>query len=173
MTEGHVPNPGHFALFWSEEDNEYVATHSGFPSMSWMDPLPEAALRGMRDMVRNQRVDIAKEAADPDRPTVTCTVHVQPEECCTEAFEAGASEYEQHKREQTGGPCPTCGRPVSHGTYHWPSVWPDAEDVKPFNFQCAYCDEDYTYCKHDPVWAEEEAARMDARLRRLEKTWGN
>ena len=172
MTDGHVPNPGHYAVFWSEEDQEYVGTHSGFPSMSWLYPLPEEALRGIRNAIRDARVDVVMETVDPEKPAVTCTVHVQPEECCTAAFEAGAAEYEQHKREQPTGLCPTCATPVSHGTYHWPSVWPDAEGGKPFNFECRYCGEDYTYCKHDPVWAEEQVDRMNARLRRLEKTWG-
>jgi len=34
-----------YRVTWSEEDDEYVGLCSEFPSLSWLAPLPEEALR--------------------------------------------------------------------------------------------------------------------------------
>lgn len=36
-----------FTVAWSSEDGEYVATHSAYPSLSWLDENPTSALRGL------------------------------------------------------------------------------------------------------------------------------
>lgn len=36
-----------FAVRWSAEDGEYVATCDQFPSLSWLSPDPVEALRGL------------------------------------------------------------------------------------------------------------------------------
>ena len=40
-----------YRVTWSEEDNEYVGLCVEFPSLSWLAPLPEEALAGIRQVV--------------------------------------------------------------------------------------------------------------------------
>lgn len=40
-----------YRISWSEKDGEYVATWAEFPSLSWLDALPEHALAGVRKVV--------------------------------------------------------------------------------------------------------------------------
>lgn len=40
-----------YRVTWSEDDNEYVGLCAEFPSLSWLAPSPEAALRGIRKLV--------------------------------------------------------------------------------------------------------------------------
>jgi len=40
-----------YRVLWSEEDQEHVALCSEFPSLSWLAPTPESALRGIRKTV--------------------------------------------------------------------------------------------------------------------------
>lgn len=61
--EGEI-NPGRISLRWSEEDAEYVATHSGFPSMSWLDADPVEAVRGIVQAINEAREDIERDARD-------------------------------------------------------------------------------------------------------------
>lgn len=42
-----------YHVFWSFEDQEYVATCIEFPSLSHLDSDPSAALGGIRDLVRD------------------------------------------------------------------------------------------------------------------------
>ncbi len=37
-----------YTVAWSAEDDEYVATASGYPSLSYLHPDPVGALRGLR-----------------------------------------------------------------------------------------------------------------------------
>ncbi len=37
-----------YRITWSEEDQEYVGLCVEFPSLSWLDKKPEAALAGIR-----------------------------------------------------------------------------------------------------------------------------
>jgi len=40
-----------YRVTWSEEDHEHVGLCAEFPSLSWLAPSPEAALRGIRTVV--------------------------------------------------------------------------------------------------------------------------
>jgi predicted HicB family RNase H-like nuclease len=40
-----------YRVSWSEEDQEFVATCAEFPSLSWVDASPEAAISGIRKVV--------------------------------------------------------------------------------------------------------------------------
>jgi predicted HicB family RNase H-like nuclease len=40
-----------YRVTWSEDDNEYVGLCVEFPSLSWLSPTPEAALKGIRKLV--------------------------------------------------------------------------------------------------------------------------
>ena len=40
-----------YKITWSEEDNEYAGLCVEFPSLSWLDENPEAALKGIRQVV--------------------------------------------------------------------------------------------------------------------------
>jgi predicted HicB family RNase H-like nuclease len=40
-----------YRITWSEDDNEYVGLCAEFPSLSWLDKTPEAALEGIRQVV--------------------------------------------------------------------------------------------------------------------------
>ena len=41
----------HWTVFWSDEDQEYVAIDSRYPSLSWLDPDPIVAYEGIRSLV--------------------------------------------------------------------------------------------------------------------------
>lgn len=40
-----------YRVTWSEDDNEYVGLCAEFPSLSWLAQTPEAALKGIRNLV--------------------------------------------------------------------------------------------------------------------------
>jgi predicted HicB family RNase H-like nuclease len=40
-----------YRVTWSEDDNEYVGLCAEFPSLSWLSPTPESALKGIRKLV--------------------------------------------------------------------------------------------------------------------------
>ena len=42
-----------YRVFWSEEDQEYVATVAEFPLLSYLDPDDREALKGIKDLVRD------------------------------------------------------------------------------------------------------------------------
>jgi predicted HicB family RNase H-like nuclease len=48
-----------YRVTWSEDDNEYVGLCAEFPSLSWLDLTPEAALKGIRKLVADVVRDIA------------------------------------------------------------------------------------------------------------------
>jgi hypothetical protein len=63
-----APLPAHVTLrrglitvVYSEADQEWVATTSEFPSLSWLDEEPFAALRGLKKLIAEIREDIATE----------------------------------------------------------------------------------------------------------------
>jgi hypothetical protein len=43
-----------FRVVWSDEDGEYAATADDWEMLSWLDPDPVAALRGLVTLVGNQ-----------------------------------------------------------------------------------------------------------------------
>jgi predicted HicB family RNase H-like nuclease len=47
-----------YRITWSEDDNEYVGLCAEFPSLSWLAPTPEAALRGIRKLVADVVADM-------------------------------------------------------------------------------------------------------------------
>jgi len=47
-----------YRVTWSEEDNEYVGLCAEFPSLSWLAPLPEDALKGIRRVVARVVADL-------------------------------------------------------------------------------------------------------------------
>ena len=47
-----------YRMTWSEQDGEFVATCAEFPSLSWLAPTPEKALRGIRRVVANAAKDM-------------------------------------------------------------------------------------------------------------------
>lgn len=42
---------GGITVAWSDEDREYVATYSGFPSLSWLAHTPDEAQLGLVDLI--------------------------------------------------------------------------------------------------------------------------
>lgn len=40
-----------YRLIWSEDDQEYIGLVAEFPSLSWLAKTPEAALKGIREVV--------------------------------------------------------------------------------------------------------------------------
>jgi predicted HicB family RNase H-like nuclease len=53
-------NPDHYTyrVTWSPEDGEHVGLCVEFPSLSWLAATPEAALRGIRQMVSEAVADM-------------------------------------------------------------------------------------------------------------------
>ena len=47
-----------FRVTWSAEDEEFVATCTEFPSLSWLAGTPELALSGLRNLVSGARASI-------------------------------------------------------------------------------------------------------------------
>ncbi len=47
-----------YRVFWSDEDNEYVATVAEMPSMSWLEPTQTGALEGLRKVVGDVIADM-------------------------------------------------------------------------------------------------------------------
>ena len=47
-----------YRVTWSEEDNEHVGLCIEFPSLSWLAPLPEEALKGIRQVVAHVVADL-------------------------------------------------------------------------------------------------------------------
>jgi predicted HicB family RNase H-like nuclease len=47
-----------YRITWSEEDNEYVGLCAEFPSLSWLAPTPEAALKGVRKVIADVVADM-------------------------------------------------------------------------------------------------------------------
>jgi len=47
-----------YRVTWSEEDNEYVGLCAEFPSLSWLEPSPEEALKGIRQTVAQVVADL-------------------------------------------------------------------------------------------------------------------
>lgn len=47
-----------YRIIWSEEDGEFVGLCAEFPSLSWLAPKQEAALKGIRKVVRHAVADM-------------------------------------------------------------------------------------------------------------------
>lgn len=57
-----------YAVHWSAEDQEFVATCAAFPSLSWLAPKPDLALLGVRNLVRSALADLSEEGQQPPAP---------------------------------------------------------------------------------------------------------
>lgn len=53
-----------YRITWSDDDQEYVGLCAEFPSLSWLSTSQEAALRGIRSVVKKVVVDM-KQAREP------------------------------------------------------------------------------------------------------------
>mgnify|MGYP000854734255 CR=1 FL=1 len=89
-----------YRVTWSEEDGEYVGLCAEFPSLSWLAPEPEAALRGIRQAVADVVVDLQKNGEPVPEPIAAIKfsgrfmVRIPPElhrQLALEAAEAGIS----------------------------------------------------------------------------------
>ncbi|MCP3995899.1 MAG: type II toxin-antitoxin system HicB family antitoxin [bacterium] len=64
--------PGHdrytYRVTWSEEDSEHVGLCVEFPSLSWLAKTPEAALRGIRQVVAGVVADLEAEGEEIPQP---------------------------------------------------------------------------------------------------------
>lgn len=47
-----------YRVTWSDEDNQCVGLCAEFPSLSWLAPTPEKALRGIRKVVEKVMADM-------------------------------------------------------------------------------------------------------------------
>ena len=57
-----------YRVTWSEEDNEYIGLCAEFPSLSWLAQTPEAALKGIRNVVADVIKDMKKSGEDIPQP---------------------------------------------------------------------------------------------------------
>ena len=57
-----------YRIIWSEEDKEYVGLCVEFPSLSWLAESPEAALLGIREVVKEAIKDMKDSGECPPTP---------------------------------------------------------------------------------------------------------
>jgi hypothetical protein len=57
-----------YRITWFEEDQEYVGLCVEFPSLSWLDANPEAALAGIRKVVADVVKDMKANKETPPEP---------------------------------------------------------------------------------------------------------
>jgi hypothetical protein len=50
-----------YSVTWLEEDQEWVATHNGFPSLSYLAPMPVHALAGLQRLIADYRKEQAQQ----------------------------------------------------------------------------------------------------------------
>ena len=89
-----------YRVTWSEEDNEYVGLCAEFPSLSWLAKNPEAALKGIRKLVKNVIKDMHNQGESVPEPIASrhysgkFIVRVPPQvhrKLAIQAAEAGVS----------------------------------------------------------------------------------
>jgi len=74
-----------YRVTWSEEDNEYIGLCAEFPSLSWLADTQEAALAGIRDVVKQVVEDMHSSGETIPQPLATkrysgkFTVRVPPD----------------------------------------------------------------------------------------------
>ena len=97
-----MPDPDRYTyrIIWSEEDEEYVGLCAEFPSLSWLDDSPEAALHGIRQVVADVVVDLEANGEEIPNPIAVrqysgkFLVRIPPDlhrRLALEAAEAGVS----------------------------------------------------------------------------------
>jgi predicted HicB family RNase H-like nuclease len=57
-----------YRVTWSEEDDEYIGLCAEFPSLSWLESTPEAALHGIRQVVAQVVADLEAGGAPVPEP---------------------------------------------------------------------------------------------------------
>ena len=57
-----------YRITWSDEDQEYAGLCVEFPSLSWLDKNPEAALAGIRNVVAEAVKDMKANGETPPEP---------------------------------------------------------------------------------------------------------
>lgn len=57
-----------YRVTWSEDDNEYVGLCAEFPSLSWLAPNLEVALKGIRKLVADVVKDMEKTGEKAPEP---------------------------------------------------------------------------------------------------------
>ncbi len=89
-----------YRVLWSEEDEEFVGLCAEFPSLSWLAPTPEKALKGIRSVVKDCVADMRKNKEEIPLPLTArkfsgkFMVRVPPEvhrHLAIEAAESGVS----------------------------------------------------------------------------------
>jgi len=89
-----------YEVMWFPEDNEYVGLCAEFPSLSWLEPSPEEALKGIRHVVANVVADMEASGEPVPEPIALkkysgkFMVRIPPElhrRLALEATEAGIS----------------------------------------------------------------------------------
>ena len=89
-----------YRVMWSEEDQEYVGLCSEFASLSWLTASPEAALKGIRALVKSTVKDLIENGEQVPEPIAVkkfngkFMVRVPPEvhrHLALEAAESGVS----------------------------------------------------------------------------------
>jgi len=89
-----------YRVTWSNEDQEYAGLCAEFPSLSWLAPTPEAALKGIRKLVADVVRDMENNGETAPEP-ISCrsysgrfVVRVPPEihrKLALQAAESGVS----------------------------------------------------------------------------------
>jgi len=89
-----------YRVMWSEEDEEFVGTCAEFPGLSWLKSTPEAALKGIRALVKSVVKDMNENGEKIPEPISSrkysgkFMVRVPPEvhrHLAVEAAESGVS----------------------------------------------------------------------------------
>lgn len=60
-----------YRVLWSEEDGEFVALCTEFPSLSWLAKTQERAIKGMVELVRRTLLDMAAQGETAPVPLAT------------------------------------------------------------------------------------------------------
>ena len=50
-----------YRILWSEEDQEHVGLCAEFPGLSWLEASPEAALSGIRQLIKETVADLLEQ----------------------------------------------------------------------------------------------------------------
>ena len=57
-----------YRITWSAEDSEYVGLCVEFPSLSWLSKTPEAALKGIRNIISEVIMDMKENGEEIPQP---------------------------------------------------------------------------------------------------------
>ena len=60
-----------YRVTWSEDDQEYVGLCAELAGLSWLEPTPEGALKGIRSLVRRVVADLKRSKEPVPEPIAT------------------------------------------------------------------------------------------------------